>query len=116
MESMDQSGFGDDSILLRIQNSAKADQIVQLVYNKSSNSLETQGLATLFKVKEIRLESMEALTELSEYAEVLSFLVESMSRAMDYNLPFYYHSDFEYQGKKYNLRDDNDHKVLKRVA
>jgi hypothetical protein len=106
----------DRTVLLRIQNSRKPDQIIHVVLDRSNGHFETQGLRDLFGVKEIRVETMDILRSLPEYAEVLSFLFESMSTAQDLNLPFGYQNEFEFGDARYTLYDEGDYRVLKKVG
>jgi len=102
-------------VILQIQNSKKPEQLIQLVMDTSNAHLETVGLKALFGMKEIRLDTMDVLESLPEYAEVLSFLVEAMSAAQDLNLPFVYQNAFDFHDAKYTIRDERDWMVLKRV-
>jgi hypothetical protein len=102
-------------VILQIQNSKKPEQVIQLVMDTTNAHLETVGLKALFGVKEIRLETMDVLASLPEYAEVLSFLLEAMSAALDLNLPFVYQSTFDFHDAKYTIHDERDLSVLKRV-
>jgi hypothetical protein len=102
-------------VILQIQNSKKPEQVIQLVMDTSNGHLETVGLKALFGMKEIRLETVEVLQSLPEYAQVLSFLLEAMSAAQDLNLPFVYQRAFDFNDEKYTIYDERDWTVLKRV-
>ena len=54
----------DHDVLLSIQNTKNPAQGILLVIDESREHLETQGLRTLFGVKEIRLNTQEVLQDL----------------------------------------------------
>lgn len=106
----------EKSVLLQIQNRQKPYEIIHLVWDKANNVFETQGLTHLFGVKEIRIESRGLLQSLERYGHVLSFLLETMSAAEDYDLPYAYQSEFEFGNEKYTLREEGEYRVLRRVG
>ncbi len=107
----------DKHILMKLQNSNKPDQVVYFVIDRAGGGkFTTQGLKELFGVKEIAVESRNVLESLPEFAEVLSFLFESMSAAQDFRLPFAYQSEFDFAGKKYTLNEEGSHRILRRVG
>lgn len=110
-----EAGFEEQDILLKIQNNKKPDQIINLVLNKGEGAFETRGLRDLFGVKEIRIDSGDVISSLPEYAMVLSYLLEAMSAAQDFNQPFMYNNVFVFQGNKYTLNEEGDYRVLRRV-
>ena len=105
----------DKKVLLKIQNSRKPDQIIFLTLKEPNGYFETWGLRHYFNVDEICLESADVVRALPEFAEVLSFLFETMSDAQDLRLPFTYQNDFQFHGIAYTLHKREACRVLKRV-
>ena len=54
----------DQDVLLSIQNTKNPAQGILLVIDESREYLETQGLRTIFGLKEIRLTTQEVLQDL----------------------------------------------------
>jgi hypothetical protein len=102
-------------VLMSFQNPKKAEQMVELVWDKPNDDFVTRGLKEYFGVKEIRIEASDVLTGLQQYAAVLAFLLERMSKAEDLNLPFGYENVFEYEGRKYTLYEEGDYRVLRKM-
>ena len=107
---------GHGVALLKIQNRLKPDQAIDLLWEHQENRFVTSGLTELFGIKEIRIDTQDLLTSIPEYAQVLSFLFETMSTAEDLHLPYGYQNEFEVNGRKYSLYDDKDYRVLKPLA
>ncbi|MFZ2448305.1 MAG: hypothetical protein WAW37_18250 [Syntrophobacteraceae bacterium] len=105
----------DNVVFLQIQNSKKPEQIISLVLDEATGHFETQGLRANFGVEEVWVERDEFLQGMDEYAQVLSFLLETMSAAQDLNLPYGYLDRFEYKGQGYSLFRENRHRVLKKL-
>jgi hypothetical protein len=112
---MDINQSSDDTVLLTLQNNARPNEIVYLVMDKFNGHFRTKGLKDLFGVKEIRVESSEVIAFLPEYAQVLTFLIESMSAAQDLRLPYGYQDEFTYGDTKYSLYEEGDYRVLRRI-
>lgn len=106
----------DKNVLLKIQNSRKPDQIIYLTLVNSDGRFQTRGLRDYFGVDEICIESGEVIQSLPEYAQVLSFLFETMSEAQDLGLPYTYHSEFIFNGTGYTLHKKDDCRQLKRSS
>ncbi len=106
---------GDRVVLLKIQNSNKPDQMIELVMDRSNSHFVTEGLKKLFGIKEIWIESEDLLQKLPDYAEVLSFLLSAMSAAEDFRLPFAYQNEFEFHGARYTLYEKGDYRVLRKI-
>jgi hypothetical protein len=106
----------DRAVLLTIQNSTKPEQVIYLVYDRSKEHFETEGLRGLFGVKEIKVDRMAALASLEEYAKVLSFLLETMSAALDLKLPYGYQNEFDFNGARYSIYEEGDYRFLKRLG
>lgn len=104
----------NETVVITLQNNRKPDQIIHLVMNRTSGRFETRGLNELFGVKEIRLEGDDVLPALSAYAQVLSFLFDTMSTAQELNLPYNYQSEFTFGNERYTLVEEGDHTVLRR--
>jgi hypothetical protein len=104
------------TILLTLQNKSKPDQIVYLMVDRETGIFETQGLRDLFGMQEIRLGGEAILPGLPEYAQVLSFLFDTMSTAQDLNLPYHYQEEFTFEDTRYMLYQEGDHRVLKRMV
>jgi hypothetical protein len=104
----------EQDVLLKIQNNKKPDQVINLVFNREQSTFETRGLSDLFRVKEIRIGTTDVLDSLPEYAMVLSYLLEAMSAAQDFNLPFMYNKEFTFQGNKYTLGEEGNYRILLR--
>jgi hypothetical protein len=109
------SAAPDGAVLLQIQNSKRPDQVISVVLDRSNDRFETSGLKPLFGQDEIWIEKVEFLESMEEYAQVISFLLETMSAALDYNLPYAYQSLFEFAGKKYSLMPSDGYRVLRRA-
>lgn len=105
----------DATVLLKIQNSSKPDQLINVVWDRERNEFKTEGLKDLFGVKEIRIDSGDFLQSLQEYGQVLSFLLETMSAAQDLHLPYGYQNEFTVEDVRYSLLDEGDYRVLKRI-
>ena len=103
-------------ILLTLQNSSKPDQIIYLMVDRTKGVFETRGLRDLFGMPEIRLEGEDVVPGLPEYAQVLSFLFDTMSTAQDLNLPYGYQDEFVFEDTRYSLHEEGDHRVLKRES
>ncbi len=103
-----------NAVFLQIQNSKKPDQIISVIMSDSDAHFETRGLKGLFDLDEIWIERNEFLVSMEEYAMLLSFLLETMSAAQDFNLPYSYMEDFEYKGRRYSLIRQNGHRVLRK--
>lgn len=102
------------TLFLQIQNSRKPEQIISLVLSEPDGHFETQGLKMHFGVEEIWIERTEFLQRMEEYAQVISFLLETMSAAQDLNLPYGYQERFEFNGQDYALTSRNGHRLLER--
>ena len=105
----------DSTVLLKIQNKSKPDQLIEVVLDKKNSQFKTQGLKYLFGVKEIRIDSVDLLQSLPEYAQVLSYLLETMSAAQDLHLPYSYQNEFTVENVRYSLLEDGEFRVLRRV-
>ena len=106
----------DKNVLLKIQNGKKPDQIVYLTLMEADAYFETWGLKHYFDLDEIRIASSDILTSLPEYAEVLSFLCETMSEAQDLGLPYTYQATFHFKGIDYSLQKNENYRLLKRSS
>lgn len=104
-----------DTVFLQIQNSKKPDQLISLVLADSESNFVTKGLKSLFDVDEIEIERNDFLVAMEEYTMVLSFLLETMSAALDFNLPYSYLEQFEYKGQNYSLLKKNGKRILTRA-
>lgn len=114
---MTKNSESEDRItLLQIQNNQKPYELIHLIWDKKKNSFETEGLRDLFGVKEIRIESKNLLRSLERYSHVLTFLLETMSAAEDYNLPYAYQNEFEFGNEKYTLHEEGEYRVLKKLG
>jgi len=103
-----------NALFLQIQNSKKPEQIISLVLNEADGRFETQGLKLHFGVEEIVIERNDFLQWMEEYAQVISFLLETMSAAQDLNLPYGYQDRFEFRGQDYLLSSYNGYRLLQR--
>lgn len=103
------------TVLLKIQNGKKPDQIINVVFDTEHRFYETEGLNGLFGIKEIRMDTDDGLEVLNEFAPVLSFLLETMSTAQDLNLPYGYQDHFSFQGTNYTLYDGGSYRMLQRA-
>ena len=106
----------DSAVLLKIQNSSKPDQLINVVLDRAKNHFKTEGLKALFGVKEICVDSGDFLRSLPEYAQVLSFLLETMSAAQELHLPYGYQNEFSVDSTRYSLLDEGEYRVLKRLS
>lgn len=101
-------------VFLQIQNSKKPEQVISLILNESSGRFETLGLSAHFGIEEVVVERNDFLQWMDEYAQVLSFLLETMSAAQDLNLPYGYQDRFEFRGQDYSLNNQNGCRLLKK--
>jgi hypothetical protein len=106
----------DPGVLLTIENNKNPGQVIYLVMDDSREHLETQGLQSLFGLKEIRLDTQDVLEDLHEYAMVLSYILDTISTARDLNLPYRYQDEFTVQNSRYTLYDEGDFRSLKKIA
>jgi hypothetical protein len=104
----------EGTLILQIQNSKKPEQLISVVLEDENGPFETRGLKELFGLQEIRIDRMEFMEWMDEFALVLSFLLETMSAAQDLNLPYGYQDEFEYKGQRYTLFSSDGHRILKR--
>jgi hypothetical protein len=105
----------EDAVFLRIQNSKRPDQIINLIMSDSDGHFETRGLKGFFGVDEIWIGRNEFLVSMEEFAMLLSYLLETMSEAQDLNLPYGYMENFEFKGQQYSLIRQNGHRVLSKA-
>jgi hypothetical protein len=103
----------DNLVLLKIQNRDRPDQLIYLIREQATGYFVTSGLRSLFGVKEIRIATADLIEALQQYAKVLAFLLESMSRAEELNLPYGYQNQFEFEGRRYSLHEEGAYRVLK---
>lgn len=105
----------DPNLLMTLQNSKKPDQLIHVVRDESSGYYETRGLRQLFGVEEIRIEAGELAVAVQDYAQVLSFLMETMSAARDFGLPYAYQDLFEFANVRYSLHGRDGFRFLKKL-
>ena len=105
----------DGTLLMQIQNAKKPDQIISVIAGGAEDHFETSGLRQFFGLDEIRMDKQEFIESMEEFAGVLSFLLETMSAAQDYNLPYMYQDEFDFGGKKYSLPALDGYRVLHRA-
>jgi hypothetical protein len=106
----------DENVLMTLQNSRKPELIIHVVRNVPNACFETRGLKRLFGVEEIRVNQTEMAVAMPDYAQVLSFLVETMSAARDLGLPYVYQDLFEFADTKYSLYGGAGYRLLSKVA
>lgn len=107
--------MNDENVLMTLQNSKKPEQTVYVVREQDGGFFKTQGLKRLFGVDEIRVSVSEMALAVPEYAQVLSFLIETMSAAKDYGLPYAYQDVFEFANIRYSLYGGDGYRVLKKL-
>ncbi|MHC1742738.1 MAG: hypothetical protein AB9873_06865 [Syntrophobacteraceae bacterium] len=105
----------DPNLLMTLQNSKRPEQVIHVVRDESSGYFETRGLRQLFGVDEIRVEASELAIAVTEYAQVLSFLMETMSAARDFGLPYAYQDVFEFSNVRYSLQGRDGYRFLKKL-
>jgi hypothetical protein len=105
----------DPNVLLSIQNNKNPEQVIYLVLNESREHLETQGLQTLFGLKEIRLDTKDVIESLQEYAQVLSYIFETIATGNALGLPYRYQNEFQFGNTNYTLYEEGEHRLLKKV-
>lgn len=108
-------GSQDATVLMKIQNNKKPEQIIDVVLDRGKDRFKTYGLKNFFGVQEIAIDSSELLASLPEYAEVLSFLLETMSTAQNLRLPYSYQEKFTFGDAFYTLLDEGEYRALKRI-
>ncbi|HQN18068.1 MAG TPA: hypothetical protein PKV86_02965 [Syntrophobacteraceae bacterium] len=102
-------------ILLTIENNQNPEETLYLVIDESREHIQTQGLRSLFGLKEIRLETHDVLDSLQEYAAVLSYILDTISTARDLNLPYRYEDEFTLGNTSYTLYEEGEYRLLKKV-
>lgn len=102
----------NETTLLRIQNSEKPYQIVEVNWNPDNQSFETRGLWDIFHVREIKIAPKHLLSNIEEYAWVIHWLLESISTAEDLNIPFTYQPFFTIGSKSYEVHENGNYVVL----
>ena len=105
----------DQDVLLSIQNTKNPAQGILLVIDESREYLKTQGLSTIFGVKEIRLTTQEVLQDLHEYAQVLTFILDTIATADELGLPYSYQNEFQFGDVDYTLYEDGEYRLLKKA-
>jgi hypothetical protein len=105
----------DQDVLLSIQNNKNPDQGIFLVIDETREHLETQGLQPLFGLKEIRMVTQDVVQSLQEYAQVLSFILETISTAQELGLPYSFQNEFQFGDAVYTLYEEGEHRLLKKV-
>lgn len=103
----------DKILLLQIQNRQKPYEVIDLVWDKNNNTFQTEGLKNLFGVQEVRIESRNFFQSIERYAHVLTFLLQTMSDAKEFKLPYAYQNQFELGKERYTLFEEGDYRVLK---
>ena len=103
-------------VLLSIQNNKNPDQGIFLVIDESRENLVTQGLQPLFGLKEIRMATQDVVQSLHEYAQVLSFILETISTAEELGLPYSYQNEFQFGDAAYTLYEEGEHRLLKKAT
>jgi hypothetical protein len=105
----------ESAVLLQIQNSKRPEQVISVVLNHLNEHFETSGLKDHFGLEEIWIEKDEFLLSMDEFAQVISFLLETMSAAQEYKLPYRYQDLFDFGGRQYTLLASNGYRVLRRA-
>lgn len=105
----------DENVLMTLQNSKKPELIIQVVRDEPNGCYETRGLKRFFGVEEIRVKDTELAMAVPEYAQVLSFLLETMSAARDLGLPYVYQDIFEFENTRYSLYGQEGYRLLSKV-
>jgi hypothetical protein len=105
----------DPDVLLSIQNKKNPEQVIYLVVDESREHLATQGLRALFGLKEIRLDTKDVIESIQEYAQVLSYVFETITTGNDLGLPYSYQNEFQFGNAQYTLYEEGDHRLLKKV-
>jgi hypothetical protein len=106
----------DKIVLLQIQNRQRPYEVIDLVWNRENDTFQTDGLKNLFGVKEVRIESRNFFQSIERYAHVLSFLLQTMSDAKEFKLPYAYQNQFEFGNERYTLHEEGDYRVLKELG
>lgn len=105
----------DADVLLSIQNTRNPAQGIFLVIDESRKHLETQGLMTHFGLKEIRLDTQDVLEDLQQYAQVLTFILDTIATAGELGLPYSYQNEFQFGEINYTLYDEGEYRLLKKA-
>jgi hypothetical protein len=105
----------DQDVLLSIQNTKNPAQGILLVIDESRKYLETQGLRTLFGLKEIRLNTQVVLEDLHQYAQVLTFILDTITTADELGLPYSYQNEFQFDDVDYTLYEEGEYRSLKKA-
>ncbi|MGQ9668633.1 MAG: hypothetical protein ACUVWY_00475 [Desulfosoma sp.] len=101
--------------LLKVQNQKKPEQVISVVRDPHTEGFHTEGLKRLFGLKEIWIDTRNISESVLEYAQVLSFIMETISEAQDLNLPYGYQDTFTFRGLTYALKDAGNYRVLRRI-
>ncbi len=105
----------DANVLLSIQNTRNPAQGIFLVIDESRKHLQTQGLMDHFGLKEIRLDTQDVLEDLHQYAQVLTFILDTITTAGDLGLPYRYQNEFQYGDTNYTLFEEGEYRALKKA-
>lgn len=105
----------DQNVLLSIQNSKNPAQGILLIIDESREYVQTQGLMTLFGVKEIRLTTQQVVRDLQEYAQVLTFILDTIATANELGLSYSYQDEFQFGKSNYTLYEEGAFRLLRKV-
>lgn len=106
----------DADVLLSIQNTRNPGQGIFLVIDESRKHLHTQGLMKHFGLKEIRLDTQDVLEDLHQYAQVLTFILDTIATAGELGLPYRYQNEFQFGDTDYTLYEEGEYRALKKAS
>ena len=101
-----------ERVLATISNKKDPTQLVEIVHLPRKQLFLTRGIYHNFHIKEIAIPQGHMLGEIQEVTRLLSYLLERIATAADYNLPFQYDHDFEFGNRKYTLEQKEDYLLL----
>jgi hypothetical protein len=101
-----------ERILATVANKKDPTQLVEIVHRPEEGLFVTRGISHNFNLKEIAIPQGHMLAQLQEVTRLLSFLLERIATAADFSVPFRYDYDFEYDKRRYQLRESGDYLLL----
>jgi len=105
---------GEEIVIATIGNQKNPAQVVEVVHLPRKEIFVTRGVATHFQIKDIAVPQSLMLAEIHEMTSVLSYLLERIATAADFNLPFRYDPEFDVGDSRFSLQESGDYMVLTR--
>ncbi|MBW1980165.1 MAG: hypothetical protein JRJ12_03005 [Deltaproteobacteria bacterium] len=101
-----------ERILATIANKKDPTQLVEIVHLPDKQLFVTRGISHNFHIKEIAIPQGHMLAEIHVVTKLLSYLLERIADAADFNLLFRYSNDFEFDNRRYHFQEIDDYLLL----